>query len=49
MDIDIAGARVEKVQKTVMEILAARGFTVSLKSFGIDKVVAPYVAKAKQT
>ena len=49
MDIDIAGTRVEKVQKTVMEILAVRGFTASLKSFGIDKVVAPNLAKAKQT
>ena len=49
MDIDIAGARVEKVQKTVMEILAVRGFTDSLKSFGIERIVAPDLTKAKQT
>ena len=49
MDIDIAGARVEKVKKTVMEILSLRGFSDSLKSFGIEKVVPPDIAKAKQT
>jgi len=49
MDIDVKGARVGKIQKTVMEILEARGFTDSLKSFGIEKVVLPDLAKAKQT
>ena len=49
MDIDVKGARVDKIQKTVMEILAVRGFTDSLKSFGIEKVVPPDLAKAKQT
>ncbi|MCM8775767.1 MAG: nucleotidyl transferase AbiEii/AbiGii toxin family protein [Candidatus Omnitrophica bacterium] len=49
MDIDLAGVRAEKVAKTVMEILVLRGFTDSLKSFGIDKVVAPDLTKAKQT
>ena len=49
MDIDITGARVEKVRKTVMEILAVRGFSDSLKSFGIEKVVPPDITKAKQT
>src|SRR3989338_2698819 len=49
MDIDLTGVRVEKVKKTVMEILSARGFADSLKSFGIDKIVAPDLAKAKQT
>ena len=49
MDIDIAGVRVEKVKKTVMETLATRGFTDSLKSFGIERIVAPDLAKAKQT
>ena len=49
MDIDIVGTQVEKVKKTVMEILATRGFTDSLKSFGIDSIVAPDLAKAKQT
>ncbi|MBI3998999.1 MAG: nucleotidyl transferase AbiEii/AbiGii toxin family protein, partial [Candidatus Omnitrophica bacterium] len=36
MDIDLTGVRVEKVKKTVMEILGARGLTDSLKSFGIE-------------
>jgi len=49
MDIDINGARVDKVKKTVMDILEVRGFTDSLKSFGIEKVVPPDLAKAKQT
>ena len=49
MDIDITGSRVEKVKETVMEILAVRGLTDSLKSFGIERIVAPDLAKAKQT
>lgn len=49
MDIDIQRIRVEKVQKTVMDILAARGFSDSLKFFGIEKAVPPDIAKAKQT
>lgn len=48
MDIDVKGARVERIKKTVMDILAARGFTDSLKSFGIERIVAPDLAKAKQ-
>ena len=49
MDIDIQGVRVEKVKKTVMDILSARGFSDSLKLFGIEKVVPPDLIKAKQT
>jgi predicted nucleotidyltransferase component of viral defense system len=49
MDLDIQGVRVERVKKTVMEILSVRGFADSLKSFGIEKVVPPDIAKAKQT
>ena len=49
MDVDVMGVRVEKVKKTVMEILAAKGFSDSLKSFGIDRIVAPDLMKAKQT
>src|SRR3989338_6597286 len=49
MDIDIHGARVDKVKKTVMDILKVRGFMDSLKSFGIEKAVPPDLAKAKQT
>ena len=49
MDIDIQRVRVDRVKKTVMEILAARSFSDGLKSFGIDKVVPPDITKAKQT
>lgn len=49
MDLDIQGVRVERVKKTVMEILSTRGFSDSLKSFGIEKIVPPDIRKAKQT
>lgn len=49
MDIDIAGLRVDRVKKTVMEILSTRGFCDSLKSFGIERIVSPDIMKAKQT
>ncbi|OGW77040.1 MAG: hypothetical protein A3J52_03135 [Omnitrophica bacterium RIFCSPHIGHO2_02_FULL_49_9] len=49
MDIDIKRAGLEKIKKTVMEILEARGLAVSLKSFGIERIIAPNLEKAKQT
>src|SRR5271167_4254474 len=49
MDIDIAHVRVEALQKAVMGVLSVRGFTDSLKFLGIEKVVPPDMAKAKQT
>ncbi len=49
IDIDIAGIRIERVKKTVMDILSARGFSDSLKAFGIDKIISPDLMKAKQT
>ncbi len=49
MDIDITGVHVERLKKTVMDILSARGFSDILKSFGIERVVPPNIAKAKQT
>lgn len=49
LDIDIQRVRIERVKKTVLEILSARGFLDSLKSFGIEKVVLPDMRKAKQT
>lgn len=49
MDIDVIGARVDTIKKAVMDILAARGFSDNLKSFGIEKVVPPDIIKAKQT
>jgi len=49
MDIDLAGVRVERVKKTVMEILGSRGFLDNLRPFGIEGVVPPDLEKAKQT
>lgn len=49
MDIDIIGVRVDKIKKMVMDILSVRGFSDSLKSFGIEKMMLPDIAKAKQT
>ena len=49
MDIDLIGVRADKIRKTVMEVLSVRGFSDSLKSFGIEKVVPPDITKAKQT
>lgn len=49
MDLDIQRAGVERVKKIVLEILSARGFSDSLKSFGIEKVIPPDLTKAKQT
>ena len=49
MDIDITGVRVEGIQKTVMGILSAKGFTDSLKFLGIERIVPPDMMKAKQT
>ncbi|PIW64752.1 MAG: hypothetical protein COW13_00545 [Candidatus Omnitrophica bacterium CG12_big_fil_rev_8_21_14_0_65_50_5] len=49
MDIDIQGIRVERVKTIVMDILSTRGFSDGLKSFGIEKIVAPDITKAKQT
>ncbi len=49
MDLDIQKVGVERVKKTVMDILSTRGFSDSLKSFGIEKVVPPDIIKAKQT
>jgi predicted nucleotidyltransferase component of viral defense system len=49
MDIDIQGTGVERVKKTVMDILETRGFSDSLNAFGIERVVSPDLLKAKQT
>ena len=49
MDIDVQRVRVEKVKKAVMDVLSTRGFSDGLKLFGIDKVIPPDIAKAKQT
>lgn len=49
MDIDIGGMRIEKVKKTIMNILEAKTFLDNLRSSGIEKIVSPDIKKAKQT
>ncbi len=49
IDLDIQKVGVDKVKDVVMEILSARGFLDSLKSFGIERIVPPDIIKAKQT
>lgn len=49
MDIDASGIKVYALRETVMKILEAPLFQDTLRSFGIEKVVAPNISKAKQT
>lgn len=49
MDLDIQGIEVTVLKDAVMEILQAPSFQDSLKPFGIEKVVPPDIARAKQT
>lgn len=49
MDLDIRSMTIVCVKDTVMDILRSASFTVSLKPFGIETVVPPDMAKAKQT
>ena len=49
MDLDVQKVGIDRVKKAVMDILSTRGFSDSLQSFGIEKVVLPNIAKAKQT
>ena len=49
MDIDIQRAGVEKVKKVSMDILSSKGFSDTLRFFGVGEIVPPDIAKAKQT
>ena len=49
MDLDISAIRVDVLRDTVMTILQSASFQDSLKPFGIDKILPPDIAKAKQT
>ena len=49
MDIDIKTVRVNVVKDTVMNILENKDFGNNLKSFGIEDIIPPDIAKAKQT
>jgi len=49
MDLDIKRIKVSILRDKVMKILDSRSFQDNLRSLGIDKVVPPNIAKAKQT
>ncbi len=49
MDLDASGIKVDTLKETVMKILKARPFQESLRPFGIEKITAPDMLKAKQT
>jgi hypothetical protein len=49
MDLDIQDIKMEVLRDTVMKILELSAFGNGLKPFGIEKVVPPNIAKAKQT
>lgn len=49
MDLDIKGVRVDILRDIVMGILEARSFQETLRPWGIEKVTAPNISKAKQT
>lgn len=49
MDLDARGVGVMQLKDIVMDILADNAFQENLKPFGIEKVVAPDMLKAKQT
>ncbi|MBI4352675.1 MAG: nucleotidyl transferase AbiEii/AbiGii toxin family protein [Candidatus Omnitrophica bacterium] len=49
IDVDVSGVGVETLKRTVMKIIEARVFQETLRSFGIARVIAPDIAKAKQT
>lgn len=49
MDIDIQQVGVEKIKKLSLEILSSKGFSDTLRFFGVEQVVVPDITKAKQT
>jgi len=49
LDLDVAAPGVAALRDLVMKILETPTFTDTLKPFGIERVVAPDISKAKQT
>jgi len=49
VDIDIRRVSVDRIKKNVLEILSSPGFSASLRTFGVERIVPPDMAKAKQT
>lgn len=49
MDLDVSGVGVQALKDAVMMILRMPSFVESLRTFGINTIVPPDMAKAKQT
>jgi len=49
MDLDAHGIRKDALLDAVMEILGSASFKAALRPFGIERVIPPDIAKAKQT
>jgi predicted nucleotidyltransferase component of viral defense system len=49
MDLDVRGVAVARLRETVVKILESVSFQESLMPFGVERVVPPSMAKAKQT
>jgi predicted nucleotidyltransferase component of viral defense system len=49
MDLDAVGIPVHLLRDKVMAILASRGLADTLRTFGIERIVAPRLSSAKQT
>jgi len=49
MDLDAQGINKEALLEVVMRILESPSFGIALKPFGIERIVPPNIAKAKQT
>ncbi len=49
MDLDVCNIEVEMLKEVVIKILKSSSFGDGLKVFGIDRIVAPDMSKAKQT
>lgn len=49
MDLDTMGMPVHLLRDKVMAILASKGLTDTLRTFGIERVIAPRLSSAKQT
>ncbi len=49
MDIDISGIKTFALKDLVLSILSNSGFLQTMKSYGIEEVISPDMAKAKQT
>ena len=49
MDLDVRSVNINVIKDVVSNILQAKSFTNSLKTFGVNSIIPPDMAKAKQT